>query len=65
MSDFEQVGVDRQIEATTIAEAIRFFKWSCDACCRKGFQIRCDRCCIDQVHKETLEFLSNTSVANA
>lgn len=50
MTKFEQVGVNYQYDAMTIAEANRSFKYSCDCCCNKGVQISCDKCAIAQAH---------------
>ena len=44
MTKFEQIGVNRQFDATSIEELNENFKHSCDVCCRKGMHIECDKC---------------------
>lgn len=51
---FEQVGVERQINADTPEEAIRSFKHSCAVCCTKGAYVKCDKCAIAHAHNEVL-----------
>lgn len=50
MTKFESVGVNFQHEATSIEQAQRSFKYSCNCCCNKGMRIECDRCAIAHVH---------------
>ena len=50
MIKFEQIGVNFQHEATSLQEANKFFKYSCDCCCNKGIKLECDRCAIAHVH---------------
>ena len=50
MTKFEQIGVNRQYDASTKQEANSAFSHSCDCCCNKGMQIKCDRCSIAYVH---------------
>lgn len=51
MTKFEQVGVNMQYEAETKEIAVRKFSRSCECCCNKGLQIKCDRCAISTVHQ--------------
>lgn len=50
MIKFEQVGVNFQYEATSLQEANKLFKYSCDCCCNKGIKLECDRCAIACAH---------------
>lgn len=50
MIKFEQVGVNFQHEATSLYEANKAFKYSCDCCCNKGIKLECDKCAIVHVH---------------
>lgn len=65
MTSFEEIGVNRQIEAATTEEAEIMFECSCRACCRGGFKIECDRCCIASVHKDTMDFLKGYPTVKA
>ena len=51
MTKFEQVGVNIQYDSTTKEDAIKKFSRSCECCCKRGMQIRCDKCAIETVHK--------------
>ena len=44
MTQFEQIGVNRQLDAVSTEDANKEFKHSCDICCRTGRHIECDRC---------------------
>ena len=50
MTNFESVGISYQYDATTIEQANKSFKYSCDCCCSKGRHAECDRCAIANVH---------------
>jgi hypothetical protein len=50
MIKFEQVGVNFQYEATSLQEANKAFKYSCDCCCNKGIKLECDKCAIACAH---------------
>ena len=54
MTKFEQIGVERQLEADSKREALRSFSHSCEVCCCKGMRLDCDRCSIAFVHKEVV-----------
>ena len=47
---FQEIGVNRQYGATSMADANRQFERSCECCCNKGVQLDCDRCDIAFVH---------------
>jgi len=51
MTKFEQIGVNRQIEASTRFQAEKSFSNSCNICCMRGMHIECDRCAIAEAHK--------------
>ena len=50
MTKFEQVGVNIQYDSPTKEMARKRFSRSCECCCNKGLQIKCDRCSIAIVH---------------
>lgn len=50
MTKFEQIGVNYQYDARSIYEANKAFKYSCNCCCNKGIQLKCDGCSIAFVH---------------
>ena len=50
MTKFEQVGVNMQYDSPTKEMARKRFSRSCECCCNKGLQIKCDRCAIATVH---------------
>jgi hypothetical protein len=54
VTKFETIGVERQQDADSKAEARKFFRGSCYACCNKGIRIECDRCAIAHVHSEVV-----------
>lgn len=47
---FDEIGIQRLYDATTIEEANRTFSRSCHCCCVKNRQVSCDRCSIAFVH---------------
>ena len=51
MTKFEQVGVNIQYDAPTKEIARKRFSRSCECCCNKGMQIKCDKCAIETTHK--------------
>ena len=51
MTKFEQVGVNMQYDSATKEIAHRTFSRSCECCCVKGLQIKCDKCAIETAHK--------------
>lgn len=51
MTKFEQVGVNMQYDAPTKEMAQKRFSRSCECCCSKGLQIKCDRCAIATVNQ--------------
>ena len=51
MTKFEQVGVNIQYDAPTKEIALKRFSRSCECCCNKGMQIKCDVCAIETAHK--------------
>lgn len=50
MTKFEQVGVNYQYDANNTYEANKAFKHSCNCCCSKGIQLKCDKCSIAVAH---------------
>ena len=50
MTKFETIGVEHQHSSNNIAEAIKFFKHSCNCCCSKGMHLDCEKCSIAYVH---------------
>ena len=59
MTKFEQIGVNHQYDAATMAEANKAFARSCDCCCHKGIRIDCDRCSIAYVHSLVVAHFSD------
>ena len=59
MTKFEQVGVNMQYEASTKEIAIKKFSRSCECCCNKGMQIKCEHCAIETVHKLVVASFEN------
>lgn len=59
MTNFETVGINYQYEATTIEQANKSFKYSCDCCCSKGRHADCDRCAIANVHSLIVAYLND------
>ena len=51
MTKFEQVGVNMQYDSPTKEIAIKKFSRSCECCCYKGMNIKCDMCSIETAHK--------------
>ena len=51
MTKFEQVGVNMQYDSDSKEIAQKKFSRSCECCCNKGMQIKCDRCAIATVHQ--------------
>lgn len=47
---FQTIGINRQYDATSVADANKAFARSCECCCHKGIQMSCDRCGIAFVH---------------
>lgn len=58
MIKFEQIGVNLQNESETIKEAQNKFSRSCDICCNRGLNIKCERCAIAIAHKLTIAALT-------
>ena len=54
MTKFENIGVERQFESETAAEANQNFRHSCDVCCTRGMKIECVKCAIAHVHNEII-----------
>ena len=50
MTKFEQIGINYQHNARSIADANKSFEYSCNCCCNKGMHLDCDRCAISAVH---------------
>ena len=63
MIKFEQIGVNFQHEATSLQEANKFFKYSCDCCCNKGIKLECDRCAISHVHSLVVAYFADKKEA--
>lgn len=59
MTEFEQIGVERQLESETKREALKNFKRSCEVCCYRGMRIDCERCSIAFVHSEVVACLDD------
>lgn len=64
MSKFEQIGVNMQYEAPTKEIAQRKFSRSCECCCNKGLNIKCDRCAIATVHQLVVASFETINVEN-
>ena len=47
---FEQIGVNMQYEAPTKEIAQQKFARSCECCCKRGMNIKCNKCAIETVH---------------
>lgn len=63
MSRFYEIGVDRQYEAKTPAEAKRQYEKSCALCCtRPGYRCDCDRCPIATAHEIVMDMKWNVKV---
>ena len=58
MCKFEQIGVCLQNESDTVKEAQCKFARSCEICCNRGLQIKCDQCAIAIAHKLTVAALN-------
>ena len=59
MTKFEQVGVNMQYDSTTKGMAQQKFSQSCECCCCKGMQIKCDNCAIETAHKLVMASFEN------
>jgi hypothetical protein len=59
MTKFERVGVNRQYDATTLEEARKSFRHSCECCCHKGMHIDCDRCAIAYTHNLIVAYFND------
>ena len=55
MSKFELKGIEIQQSARTAQWAINAFSHSCDICCFTGKHINCDKCAIEQEHKNIMK----------
>ena len=55
MSRFELKGIEIQHSALTMQWAINAFNHSCDICCCTGKHISCDKCAIEQEHKNIMK----------
>lgn len=65
MTKFEQIGVNIQNDCTTIEEARKAFKYSCNCCCNRGMHINCDRCAISQANIQTIAILNDIKNSNS
>ena len=63
MIKFEQIGVNFQYNATSLQEANKFFKYSCDCCCNKGIKLECDRCAIAHAHSLVVAYFADKKEA--
>lgn len=54
MNKFENIGVERQYESISKAEANRNFRISCNICSCRGMHLDCDHCAIAVAHEATL-----------
>ena len=59
MTEFEQVGINYQYDATSIREANKSFQHSCDCCCNKGMHLDCDHCAISHVHSLVVAYFND------
>lgn len=59
MTKFEQVGVNMQYDSETKEVAQQKFSRSCECCCCKGMQIKCDNCAIETAHKLVMASFEN------
>lgn len=63
MSKFYDIGVDRQYEAKSPAEATRMKEKSCDLCCtRPGRRCHCSVCPIATAHEIVMDMRWNIQV---
>ena len=51
MTKFEQVGINMQYDSATKEIAQKKFSRSCECCCNRGLQIKCNKCSIATVHQ--------------
>lgn len=65
MSKFEQIGVDRQLAATSRGAAEKCFEMSCKICCVRGIAISCERCAIACAHDMMLGVFKDIDAYNA
>jgi hypothetical protein len=63
MIKFERVGVNFQYEATSIEQANKSFKYSCECCCNKGIRLDCDRCAIAHAHNLVVAYFDDNNVS--
>lgn len=59
MIKFERVGVNFQYDATSIEQANKSFKYSCECCCHKGIRLDCDRCAIAHAHSLVVAYFAD------
>lgn len=59
---FLEIGIERQYNARSIAEANRAFKKSCYVCSTTGKSIKCDRCGISNAHNTVALIFNNKSI---
>ena len=62
MTKFEQVGVNIQHTSRTKEDAQQKLKYSCDCCCNRGLQIKCDKCAIEITHKLVMASLDTQTI---
>lgn len=55
MNKFIENGVERQNRARNANHAKWCFGYSCELCCSRGLQLKCENCPIQQAHKDALE----------
>lgn len=56
---FEQIGISYQYKANNKEQALKSFRYSCNACCYRGMHIECDTCGIAEVHKNVIAILDD------
>ena len=59
MSIFEEKGIEFQYNSTSIAQAKKSFKKSCEICYSTGKHIKCDGCNIAFVHQLIVSYYAH------
>lgn len=63
MIAFEERGVEFQYNSASATQAKKNFSNSCNACCRKGIRLDCNRCAISATHSLVLAMFQRVSVS--
>ena len=65
MTKFEERGITFQEEAFDAEDAKRKFDISCTICCNQGRQITCERCLINNAHKQIMAYFASKGKVGA